>query len=63
MNKPARFTQAELARAIRAADALGKRVAIRDGVIEIVDRVPISESQERRRDPVAPIEPGKEFAL
>lgn len=35
MNRPARFTQAELRRAVRVADALGKRVAIRDGLIRI----------------------------
>lgn len=63
MNKPARFTQAELARAIRAADALGKTAAVRDGTIIIVDRVPIFGSQEPQNSPHPEIEPRKEIRL
>ena len=63
MNRPARFTQAELARAIRAADSVGKTVAVRDGVIVIVDRVPILESQERKPPTFGPIEAQKGMAL
>ena len=62
MNRPARFTQAELARAIRAASACGARVKVRDGVIEI-DTNPKAESQEQILPPPAPVAPREDLAL
>lgn len=58
LNKPARFTQAELSRALRAARQEGARVKVRDGVIEF-DFRPIPESQEpdpRELETIAPQE-------
>ena len=62
MNKPARVTQAELARAIRAAKKVGARVQVRNGVIEI-DCNPISESQEAASLPAPEIAPTRGFRL
>jgi hypothetical protein len=57
---PAKFTQADLARAIRAAKAEGMTVRVlRDGTIEIV---PVSGGDPDLR-PEAPVAARREFRL
>lgn len=61
MNKPARFTQAELSRVLRAAKAVGARVTICDGKIEIdfnTDR-----TGQELKDDDDPFTPPPGFAL
>lgn len=62
MNRPARFTQAELARALRAAKAEGARVRVRDGAIEF-DFIPISGSQAEKPAETPALAPVREFRL
>lgn len=64
MNKPARFTQAELRRAIRAAKAEGVHVAVRNGEIHIDPEKPyqiLSTEPTGRQD--GPVAPPKGFVL
>lgn len=63
MTRRADFTQAQVKRLIKAANALGKTVAAHDGMLVVVDRIPISESQAEKRDPKAPVEAWKGMAL
>lgn len=63
MNKPARFTQAELRRAIRAAKAEGARLAVRNGVIEIDPTKPPEDMHRPSTDDRREVAPGKEFHL
>ena len=54
---PARFTQADLARAIRAAEACGKTVRVlRDGSFEIVEK-------EADTTPAKPVEASQRITL
>lgn len=62
MNKPARFTQAELSRVMRAAKALGARVIVEDGKIE-VDFAPRPESQQEQNRERPEFAPAEDFAL
>ena len=62
MNRPARLTQAEIRRAIRAAKAEGARVRIVDGAIEI-DFGPVSESQRAISPQATPVAPVRNFRL
>jgi hypothetical protein len=49
MNKPAKFKQIEIERAIRAADKCGKEVIIDGDVLRIVDKgVDIGEKRDPR---------------